>query len=135
MDQDINYEDAIMDCCKKHDVLKEFRLILNKPVNTIMINGAYRLLSVNANSSDTEKNRILRFYANETENFPGVEFINDSPLEIVEVDEKTNDKNFLYAEIIFTFHEDTEQWTGFIHLWNLNGDFNKLERITEVSCS
>lgn len=128
------YEDAIMDCCKKHEILKEFKKLMNRSISEgIIVNGCYKIVSIDADGS-SEAPKVLRFYAAETENFPGVEFKNDLPLGIMEVDEKTKEENFLSAELVFTFHEDTELWTGFIHLWSLADDgFNKIEKVTSVS--
>ena len=128
------YEDAIMDCCTKHEVLKEFKQLMNRYIDehNVIVNGKYRIVGLGADTSKARP-KYLRFYASETENFPGIEFKNDIPIGILEKDEKTGVENFLCAEIVFTFHEDTSMWTGIIHLYSLaNDDFNKIEKIVSV---
>lgn len=126
------YEDAIMDCCPKHEILKEFKQLMNRYLcnEDVIVNSKYKLVSL----AEDDWHSYLRFYANETENFPGIEFKNDIPLGIVEKEEKTGAPNFLFAEIAFTFHEDTSLWTGVIHLWSgIDDTFNKIEKIVSVS--
>ena len=128
------YEDAIMDCCTKHEILKEFKQLMNRYIDEqdVIVNGKYRIVGLGADASEARP-KYLRFYASETENFSGVEFKNDIPIGILEKDEKTGAENFLCAEIVFTFHEDTSLWTGIIHLYSLaDDDFNKIERIVSV---
>ena len=121
------YEDALMDICKKQKLPEMYEKLLDAKFNKIGVNSKYTIYGI-AGSNE----RVLKFNLKKTENFPGDELVSQRLLVSEYSTNGSLEQHFMYGQIVLTHHDDTNAWTGIIHVFDEDNETNRVESIVLV---